>query len=79
MFQVTLSHEAPDLIGGVEFAARDLFSAYRLTWAYIQTEGGLDSFYRIECNREAMGCKQTISIDAIKSFFLAVPVEGSAE
>lgn len=76
MHKVNLTHEHESLVGGVEFSAPNLFSAYRLTWAFIQTEGRRDSTYRIECNGDAMVCKKTISIDAVKGFFRDCLTEG---
>lgn len=77
MYKVALSHESPQLIGGVEFSSSNIFSAYRLTWAYIQSEGQRDSRYRIDCNGDAMVCSQTVSIDAIKGFFRDCLVEST--
>lgn len=72
MFNVSIIHQSDMLIGGVEFSAPNLFSAYRLAWSYIKTDGSDDSTYRIDCNGKQMCCKRTINIDAVKQFFSSV-------
>ena len=75
MFKVSLNHTASSAQGGVEYTAPNVFSAYRLAFAYIQIEGYIDSTFLIECNGEQMTCSKVISRDLIKSFFQHIVAE----
>lgn len=69
MFNIQIKHECALMVGGVQFTANDVFSAYRLASAYIETNGMRDSIFTVECGKFSINLRKGDSESIMRNWF----------
>lgn len=77
MFAVDIEHESKLVAGFVKFTASDLFSAYRLSYAFIKSDGVQESVFTIRCNGDRLVCGKSVWPLQLKNFFNDIQTEGN--
>lgn len=74
MFNIQIKHECALMIGGVQFivADKDVFSAYRLASAYIETNGMRDSIFTVECGKFSINLRKGDSESTMRNWFSTI-------
>lgn len=70
MADVSIKHESPFAIGGVDFFAPNPFSAYTLAYAYIRCEGEAGSIFTITASGHTREFYKGATRESVRAFIL---------